>query len=445
MRLFFLKIYDTLSDSFWFLPVLMALVAGGSALGLVTIDHEIGSDWMKDLGWVWSGGADGARGVLSVIAGSVMTVVSIVFSLTITALAQTSSHFGPRVLRNFTSDRGVQFTLGTFISTFVYCLLVLRTVRSVEESSFVPYLAVNIGVALALASLVVLIFFIHHISQSIQAENLIANVGRDFETSLRVIFPQRVGQPKKTSPPDFSAPSEDDWKDALRVDADDSGYLQRVDDDELMQLASQNDWIIKMGKRPGDFVANRSALVRVLGSAEKLPSEMNEKIRGCFNLGRHRTPDQDVLYSIQQLAEIASHALSPGINEPYTAITCIDWLGASLRSVAQRDLPSPLRADKAGKLRLVADPIDFDLIVRALFDQIRIYGASNPEVMLKLLEIITEIAPDLHREQDREILMQHARLIGEDAAQVKNRSDRSRVEHRLHKTLIDLAEQKIEN
>lgn len=444
MRLFFLKIYDTLSDSFWFLPVLMALVAGGSALGLVTIDHEIGSDWMKDLGWVWSGGADGARGVLSVIAGSVMTVVSIVFSLTITALAQTSSHFGPRVLRNFTSDRGVQFTLGTFISTFVYCLLVLRTVRSVEESSFVPYLAVNIGVALALASLVVLIFFIHHISQSIQAENLIANVGRDFETSLRVIFPQRVGQPKKTSPPDFSAPSDSDWKDALRVDADDSGYLQRVDDDELMQLATQNHWIIKMGKRPGDFVAKRSALVRVLGAAE-LSSDMKEKIRGCFNLGRHRTPNQDVLYSIQQLAEIASHALSPGINEPYTAITCIDWLGASLRSVAQRDLPSPLRADKSGKLRLVADPIDFDLIVRASFDQIRIYGSSNPEVMLKLLEIITEIAPDLHREQDREILMQHARLIGEDAAQVKNRSDRSRVEHRLHKTLIDLAEQKIEN
>ena len=122
-----------------------------------------------------------------------MTVVSIVFSLTITTLAQTSSHYGPRVLRNFTSDRRVQFTLGTFISTFVYCLLVLRTVRSVQESSFVPYLSVTIGVVLALFSLAVLIFFIHHVSQSIQAENLIAEVGENFQAMLSTFFPERVG------------------------------------------------------------------------------------------------------------------------------------------------------------------------------------------------------------------------------------------------------------
>ena len=164
------------------------------ALGIVAIDHAIGSAWVKNIGWVWSGGAEGARSVLSTIAGSIMTVVSIVFSLTVTTLAQTSSHFGPRVLRNFTSDRGVQLTLGTFIATFVYCLLVLRTIRSVEESSFVPYLAVNIGVLLALVSLAVLIFFIHHVSQSIQAENLIAAVGHDFERSVQVLFPERIGQ-----------------------------------------------------------------------------------------------------------------------------------------------------------------------------------------------------------------------------------------------------------
>jgi hypothetical protein len=131
-------------------------LAGGAALGSVALDHAIGSGWVQSIGWVWSGGADGARGVLSVVAGSVMTVVSIVFSLTVTTLAQTSLHYGPRVLRNFTSDRFVQFTLGTFVSTFVYCLLVLRTVRSVEESSFVPYVSVNLGVLLALASLAVL-------------------------------------------------------------------------------------------------------------------------------------------------------------------------------------------------------------------------------------------------------------------------------------------------
>lgn len=167
MRLRLLRLRDGLSDSFWFLPTLMAILAGVAALVSVAIDHRVDGDWVKSINWFWSGGADGARSVLSVVAGSVMTVVSIVFSLTIGVLAQTSSHFGPRVLRNFTSDRGVQFTLGTFISTFIYCLLVLRTVRSVSEAAFVPYVSVNLGLALGIASLAVLILYIHHVSQSI--------------------------------------------------------------------------------------------------------------------------------------------------------------------------------------------------------------------------------------------------------------------------------------
>ena len=186
---------------------------------------------MRNIGFVWSGGPDGARGVLSVIAGSVMTVVSIVFSLTITALATTSSHYGPRVLRNFTSDRGVQMTLGTFIGTFVYCLLVLRTVRSVQENAFVPYLAVTLGVALALASLAVLIFFIHHIAQSIQTENLIATVGEDLERRLRHAFPggDRRGAACPTS---CWRPITGRARGNLRPR---HGYVQRIDDEAIMR------------------------------------------------------------------------------------------------------------------------------------------------------------------------------------------------------------------
>ena len=439
MKLRLIQIRDSLADSFWFLPALMALLAGGAALGSVALDHKIGSGWVQSIGWVWSGGADGARGVLSVVAGSVMTVVSIVFSLTISVLAQTSSHFGPRVLRNFTSDRKVQFTLGTFISTFVYCLLVLRTVRSVEESAFVPYLSVNIGVLLALASLAVLIFFIHHISQSIQAENLIAAVGEDFQNSLTVLFPERIGQPQNDAQSRCKPPDENQWRDALQVHADENGYLQRVDDEQFMRLATEHDCILKLDKRPGDFVASGSPLLRVLASPP-FSSQSQSTLRACFSLGRHRTPHQDALYSIQQLVEIAAHALSPGINEPFTALTCIDWLGASLRGVAERELPSPLRHDEAGHLRVIVDTLDFKKIARAAFDQIRIYGASNPDVMLNLLRIITEIAPVLHRATDRDVLIQHAQLIGTDAAQIDNEADRQRVEQRLRDTLHALAQ-----
>ncbi len=438
MKLRLIQIRDALSDSFWFLPALMALLAGGAALGSVALDHTLGSGWVQSMGWVWSGGADGARGVLSVIAGSVMTVVSIVFSLTISALAQTSSHFGPRVLRNFTSDRRVQFTLGTFISTFVYCLLVLRTVRSVEELSFVPYLSINLGVLLALASLAVLIFFIHHISQSIQAENLIAEVGEDFEASLKVLFPERIGEPQNATS-NHGPPDEKEWQDALQIHADENGYLQRVDDEQLMKLAVQGDCVFKLEKRPGDFVASGSPLLRVLASSDFSP-ENQGNLRACFSLGRYRTPHQDLLYSIQQLVEIAAHALSPGINEPFTALTCIDWLGTSLRGVAERDLPSPLRRDEAGQLRVIVEMLDFGQIARASFDQIRIYGASNPDIMLNLLRIIAEIAPVLHRSNDRDALIEHAHLIGTDAAQIENEADRGRVAQKLRDTLQSLSQ-----
>ena len=439
MKLRLLQMRDALTDSFWFLPLIMAFLAGGAALGSVAIDHKIGSGWVDDIGWIWSGGADGARGVLSVVAGSVMTVVSIVFSLTVTTLAQTSSHFGPRVLRNFTSDRFVQFTLGTFVATFVYCLLVLRTVRSVEESSFVPYLSVNIGVLLALASLAVLIFFIHHVAQSIQAETLIAEVGEDFQNALEVLFPERIGRPENEET-STREPDEKQWRDGHAVITTACGYLQRVDDKQLMHLATKHDLVLKVEKRPGDFVAS-VPLVRVLDPL-KVTDSIEKSLRNCFSLGRYRTPHQDALYMVQQLVEIAAHALSPGINEPFTALTCIDWLGAALRGVARRDIPSSLRQDESGQLRVVAPVLDFEEMARSSFDQIRIYGASNPDIMMRLLQVISEIAPNLRREHDREVLVMHANLIGDDASQINNEDDRRRVADGFREALRALTQSK---
>jgi uncharacterized membrane protein len=441
MKLQLVKLHDTLTDSFWFLPALMALLAAAAALACVAVDQAIGNAWLQDMGWVWSGGAEGARGVLSVIAGSIMTVVSIVFSLTVTALAQTSSHFGPRVLRNFTSDRGVQFTLGTFIATFVYCLLVLRTVRtqhSFEASSFVPYLSVNIGMVMALASLAVLIYFIHHVSQSIQAENLIADVGMGFQKSLPVLFPECIGKPHSGGGDSLQLPDESQWQSASSVISSTDGYLQGIDDSRLLKLATQQDLLLRLEKRPGDFVTNAEPLLRALPAARMSPG-IERDLRSCFSLGEHRTPHQDALYVVQQLVEIAAHALSPGINEPFTALTCIDWLGASLRGVAGRELPVALRQDDGGRLRVIARTLDFEELAHAAFDQIRLYGAGNPDVAQHLLDTIAKIAPDLHRDPDRLALLRHARLIGEDAAHTANESDRRRVADRLEKTLGLLA------
>ena len=372
--------------------------------------------------------------MLSAISSSVMTVVSIVFSLTIATLSQTSSHYGPRVLRNFTSDRRVQITMGTFIATFVYCLLVLRTVRSVQESAFVPYLSVTIGVVLALASLAVLIFFIHHVSQSIQAENLIAEVGDDFQEMLSEFIPEELGEDRERKHP----PEASYWKDARRVDARESGYLQRVDEKALMELATRHDLQLKLEKRPGEFIGRDTPYLRML-PAMTPGGEIDDALRGFFSLGIYRTRHQDALYSLQQLVEIAAHALSPGINEPFTALTCIDWLGTGLRGIIRRDLPAPDRYDANGKLRVLVPAVTFEEFARSAFDQIRVYGASNPDVVMRLLNMIASLAPDLRRVNDRAILMHHVQLIGADAAdQLKNEHDRARAAEHFKHTLTVL-------
>lgn len=438
MKLQLIKIRDAAVDTFWFLPALMALLAAGAALATIAIDSAVGNAWLRDMSWVWLGGPEGARSVLSVIAGSIMTVVSIVFSLTVTTLAQTSSHFGPRVLRNFTADRGVQFTLGTFIATFIYCLLVLRTVRSVEDS-FVPYVSVNIGMLLALASMAVLIYFIHHISQNIQAENLIANVGEQFQKSLPVLFPERIGRPHSDNTRSEQLPDDSQWQAADIVLSAANGYVQAVGDEQLMQLATQHDLMLQLARRPGDFVSTTSTLLRVLPRAHINP-DIELELRDCFSLGAHRTPHQDAQYMMQQMVEIAVHALSPGINEPFTALTCIDWIGASLCGVARRELPMPLRQDEHGRLRVIACTLDFEELTNIAFGQIRLYGANNPDVMLHLLKTIGEIAPDVYRDQDRILLMRHAQLVGEDARQIANQTDCRRVADRLQQTLLALAQ-----
>ncbi len=266
-------------------------------------------------------------------------------------------------------------------------------------------------------------------------------MGHDFQDSLPHLFPQRISEgsaeEQEDEVPDL--PQKEHWEKAHRVPARDNGYLQRLDNDRLLVLACENDLILKLLKRPGDFAAEEVTLLLVLPPS-KFHDKLEHDLRDCFSQGAHRTPHQDAEYSLQQLVEIASRALSPGVNEPFTAITCIDWLGASLRGVASRDIPSPYRRDDNGKLRVIAPPLSFDRLAHSAFDTIRVYGVSNPDVTAHLLQTIADIAPQLHREGDRKALQRHARAIGRDAARIKNAEDRQRVENQLQKTLRALAQ-----
>jgi uncharacterized membrane protein len=406
------KLWDSLHSSFWFVPTLMLVLALGLSFITIGIDQSAETNIIKQLGWAYSLGPNGSRAILSAIAGSMMSVATTAFSITIVALQLASSQFGPRLLRNFMRDTGNQVVLGTFISTFVYCLMVLRTINGVGENEFVPHLAVTVGIGLAIASIGVLIYFIHHSAASIQVDQVIKKVGDDLDKTIDRLFPKQIGSgASQQSAAESLANIPADFDGLSRaIQAPKSGYIQAIDDDQLMQIATEHNLLLRVEQRPGRFVVKGSQLIRVFPE-EKLNKQLAAKIADTFVLGIQRTEQQDLEFSIDQLVEIAARALSPGINDPFTAIRCIDQLSAALCHLAQREIPSSYRYDDRQRLRVIAELIAFSDAIDAAFNQIRQYGQSSVAVTMRLLEAIATIAAFTHRELDRTALQRHADAI----------------------------------
>lgn len=429
--------WESLRTSLWFVPALMTMGAVALSFLSVHIDGEVSAEWVRTVGWIWAGSPEGAREVLSTIAGSMITVAGVAFSITIVALTLASSQFGPRLLRNFVRDLGNQVVLGTFVSAFVYCLLVLRTVRSGDETDFVPYLSVTLGVVFALAGLGVLIYFIHHIATGIQAEHLIAAVAGELEDTIARLFPEKLGEPGRQPPGLSEKALEQIEKEGDLVEAHGSGYLQAVDSEELMSLASRKDLVLQLLEAPGSFVIEGGALARAW-PAGRLDNGTIGSIRAAFILGKGRTPTQDPEYAVHSLVEIGVRALSPGINDPFTAMTCLDWLGAALSGLAGREIPSRYRYDDQGRLRVIVDGADFEAVADAAFNQIRQYGRGSVSVLLRLLDTIAAVAGHLRRPEDRASLRLHADKALRDAREaLVNELDLREVEER-HGTALRL-------
>ncbi|MEP7299054.1 MAG: DUF2254 domain-containing protein, partial [Burkholderiales bacterium] len=345
-------------------------------------------------------------------------------SMTLVALSLASSQLGPRLLRNFMRDTANQVVLGTFVATFVYCLLVLRTIRRADEVAFVPHLAVSIGVLLAMVSIGVLIYFIHHVSVSIQADEVVARVGRELEDGIDRLFPGHLGKPgsevsKAPSEPDLPAAFA---REARPVGALEDGYLQLIDADALMALAADEDLLLRLERRPGHYLVKGRAMVMVW-PGDRVTEPLVEKMNAAFVIGNQRTAAQDVEFSFHQLVEIAVRALSPGINDPFTAIACVDRLGSGLCRLARRDMPSALRFDPRGRVRLVAPGPTFAAIVDAAFNQIRQSARSNPAVAIRMLDAIVQIAGHVQRAADAACLQRHAGMIVRGAREAVPEAD----------------------
>jgi len=384
--------WGRLNSSFWFVPAVMAVVAVALSFLLIEVDALRDVAQTDNPSALYTFGPEGARAILSVIATSMITVASLIFSITMLSLQLASSQFGPRVLGNFMRDRSNQIVLGTFIATFLYCLFVLRSVRGMEGSSFVPHLAVGFGVLLAAASVAVLIYFIHHIATSIRVETLLAKLAVEGCTAVDQLFPERIGRgPENDADETGRQRLPDDFDGGGRqIEADSGGYVQSIGDDVLIRIAAKHDLVLRIEAPPGQFVTDGACVITAY-PRDRVSDEIDEDLRGAFVIGWDRTPYQDLEFAIRRIVELAQRSLSPGINDPTTALYCIDRLGQVLGRLASRDIPSPMRLDQSGQLRVSTEVFDLGDVTCRAFAAIARYGMADADVVTRLAETLAKL------------------------------------------------------
>jgi uncharacterized membrane protein len=359
--------------------------------------------------WLNNGSADAARQILIAIAAALITVAGLVFSVTIVALTLASTQFGPRILRNFIRDRGTQVTLGTFVAAFVYAVLCLGSVSNGSNADFVPHLSVTVALVLLLVALVVLIYFIDHVAKSIQLPRVIASIGRDLATAIEAEAIASEGRDELEAGPTVDELERRLQEAGRPVAAPRSGYLQFVAYDVLVGIASESEAVIKLQHRPGHFV------VEGLPLAQVWPGDAVATITRSFArahvTGPHRTLAQDLAFAIDQLVEIAIRALSPAVNDTFTALTCIDWLSDGLCKISALWNPTLTHRDQKGNVRVIAADVRYNRFVERAFDKIRQASRGMPAVMIRQLDALAKVMAYTTAGDQRSCLCQQAEMI----------------------------------
>jgi uncharacterized membrane protein len=397
-------------SSFWFLPA--AIVLGAVVLAVVLINVDVATDLHVVERWplLFGAGAAGARGLLTTVAGSMITVAGVVFSITLVALAQTSNQYSSRVIRNFMRDRVNRTVLGVFVGIFAYCLVVLRTIRGGDEGAFVPALAVLGGLILAFVGIAHLIYFIHHISMSIQASSIVATTAQETLAAVDRLFPEKLGQDgDETAEGELAASIEGQpWS---SVPARKTGYIETIDTEALLALARKHDATLRMERGIGEFVVEGAPLVSMTGP-DGPDDETTVALNAVYIVGRHRTVEQDAAFGIRQIVDIALKALSPGINDTTTAVMCVDYLAAILVRLAGRRIatfPGPHEEE----LGVIVRGPSFESLLAGSFDQIRQNAAGNVATLSRMLDALQTIASLTTSPTRRRALRNHVRWIAD--------------------------------
>jgi len=344
-----IKLWNDLQSSYYFIPGLMAL----GAVLLAMLTSHIDKTWeyklAENLGWFYSNKAEGARAILTTIAGSMMTVASVTFSITMVAVTSAAGQYGPRLIGNFMRDRANQITLGTFTSTFVYCLLILRITRTGDASGM-------------------------------------DNAVSEFVPNLSLLVAMGTA---------------------------------------ILNWATENDAVIRLQYRPGDFAIYGDELMHVWRNEHRntpLDDQALDKLRAGYAMGQDRTAHQNILFLADELVEILARALSPGVNDPFTAINCINWFQSAIKTMMAVTPPSPYRKDENGDIRVISYPVSFERFVSVICDQSRSYIATDKNTVLKMLTALTELAQQAQNTDHQKILkdqISKLQMAALDALEIK--------------------------
>lgn len=397
-------------STFWVVPIIIIVLAVLISIGLVSLDNMTS---ISQEGWIrffLVNSSDSARSILSTISGAMIGVAGTVFSVTLVALTLASSQFGPRLIKNFMYVRLNQIVLGSYIATYLYCLLVLNAIKDSNGFTFIPSISVLVAIFAAIANIVLLIFFIHQIALSIQADRVISDISSLISKQAEVLFPEKMGDEIKNEENLDEEKLVSSYKIATSINSFKSGYLQYMDTEVLFDLMSVKDSLLRLTHRPGSFLV-KGGEIGVLYSEKEWDEKSIVKLHNQFVFGKTKTFQQDLEFSIHQMVEIAVRALSPGVNDPYTAIACIDNLSATMCYLATAKFPSKYRVDKQGQLRIIANVLDFEGVLDAAFNQIRQFSAGSTAVIIRLMEALTTIINFTKRESHIKAVKKHAEMV----------------------------------
>lgn len=402
--------WNELKSTFWFVPALIITGTIAIAFFSVWIDSQV-SVSREGIGrYLFIDNIDSARSILTTVAGTMIGVAGTVFSITLVALTLASSQFGPRLIRNFMYERVNQVVLGSYVSTYIYCLIVLNAIRETEQLISIPSLSVLLALLAAVANIILLIIFIHHIAVSIQADHVISDISESLSRHLKILFPDLMGEEVGENQAVKEEKIKSSYKRSRPVRSNKSGYLQYIDISALVNFAKEKELLIEIAHRPGDyFVENID--IGIVYSSDDLEVTDFKKMLTHFIVGKTRTNQQDAEHTIHQMVEIAARALSPGVNDPYTAIACIDNLTSSMCYLATVKFPSKYRLDSDGQVRVIADVLSFEGMLNAAFNQIRQFAKSSPSVVIRLMEALITIDKIAKNPSHKEALRKHGTMV----------------------------------